>query len=122
MTNIPELADIPGAVREELAIFLDQRRDHVAEIGAPVSTAMSLLESFILDGGKRIRPIYAWAGYLAAGRGSESPEAMLRAASSLEFIQACALIHDDIIDASNTRRGKPTVHRKAEHLHRKLNY
>ncbi|MDK4331579.1 polyprenyl synthetase family protein [Corynebacterium accolens] len=122
MTNIPELADIPGAVREKLAIFLDQRREHVAEIGAPVSTAMSFLESFVLDGGKRVRPMYAWAGYLAAGRGSESPEAMLRAASSLEFIQACALIHDDIIDASNTRRGKPTVHREAERLHRESDF
>jgi len=102
MTNIPELADIPGAVREKLAIFLDQRRDHVAEIGAPVSSAMSVLESFVLDGGKRVRPMYAWAGYLAAGRGSESPEAMLRAASSL--------------------RGKPTVHREAERLHRESDF
>ena len=111
MQNIPELAEIPGAVREEIATFLDQRREQVAEIGAPVTKAVSFLESFVLDGGKRVRPTYAWAGYLAAGRGEEDPAAMLRAAASLEFIQACALIHDDIIDASNTRRGNPTVHR-----------
>ena len=56
MQNIPELADIPGAVREELATFLDQRREQVAEIGAPVTKAVSFLESFVLDGGKRVRP------------------------------------------------------------------
>ena len=122
MQNIPELADIPGAVREELAAFLDQRREQVAAIGAPVTKAVSFLESFVLDGGKRVRPTYAWAGYLAAGRGEEDPEAMLRAAASLEFIQACALIHDDIIDASNTRRGNPTVHRGVEKLHRESGY
>ena len=118
MQNIPELAEIPGAVREELAAFLDQRRGQVAEIGSPVTKAVSFLESFVLDGGKRVRPTYAWAGYLAAGCGEEDPAAMLRAAASLEFIQACALIHDDIIDASNTRRGNPTVHRSVEKLHR----
>ena len=94
----------------------------MAEIGAPVTKAVSFLESFVLDGGKRVRPTYAWAGYLAAGRGEEDPAAMLRAAASLEFIQACALIHDDIIDASNTRRGNPTVHRGVEKLHRESEY
>lgn len=41
MQNIPELAEIPGAVREEIATFLDQRREQVAEIGAPVTKAVS---------------------------------------------------------------------------------
>ena len=88
--QIPSLDDIPVAVREELALFLDSQRDAIASIGSPVTNAISYLESFVLDGGKRIRPLYAWAGFIGAHglEGTESPQAMLRAASSLEFIQA----------------------------------
>src|SRR5699024_6282926 len=59
-------------------------------------------------------------GFVAADGllGPEDPQAVLRAASSLEFIQSCALIHDDIVDASDTRRGNPTVHRAVEAHHR----
>ena len=42
----------------------------------------------------------------------------LRVCAALELVQACALIHDDIIDRSDTRRGRPTVHRDFEHRHR----
>lgn len=116
----PTLDEIPGAVRDQLETFLLARREVVAGIGKPVSEAVSYLESFVLDGGKRIRPLFAWAGFIGAGgleKAEESPEAVLRAASSLEFIQGCALIHDDIVDASDTRRGNPTVHRAVEAAH-----
>jgi len=41
----------------------------------------------------------------------------LRACASLEFLQACALIHDDVMDASDTRRGKPAIHKQFESQH-----
>lgn len=121
--KIPSLAEIPAAVRTELDRFLEGQREALVNIGQPVTNAVSYLESFVLDGGKRIRPLYAWAGFIGARglEGPESPEAMLRAASALEFIQGCALIHDDIVDASDTRRGNPTVHRGVAARHRELN-
>ncbi len=66
----------------------------------------------MLRGGKRIRPAFAWTGWLGAGGdpGGADAQAVLRACSALELVQACALIHDDIIDSSRTRRGFPTVH------------
>lgn len=114
------LDQIPEAARQVLAEFIDSRRSQVAEIGPAVTTAMSYLEDFVLGGGKRVRPLFAWAGFVGAGGldGDEDPNAVLRAVSSLEFIQACALVHDDIIDSSDTRRGKPTVHRAAAAAHR----
>ena len=110
---------VPDAVHAVLQEFFAQRRDSVAAIGGPVTEAVSHLESFVLGGGKRIRPVYAWAGFIGAGglAGAEDPQAVLRAVSSLEFIQACALVHDDIIDSSDTRRGNPTVHRAVEARH-----
>lgn len=116
-----DLTAIPAAVDKALRTYCHQRRPGITEIGSPVEVCEGYLESFVLGGGKRIRPLYAWAGFLGGGGlelSYENPEAVLRAVSSLEFIQACALIHDDIIDSSDTRRGKPTVHRMAEAFHR----
>ncbi|WP_422865762.1 polyprenyl synthetase family protein [Corynebacterium phoceense] len=124
-TATPSFESIPDDVRGALDAFLASRRSDIAVIGQPVVDAVSFLESFVLDGGKRIRPLYAWAGFVGAGgldKAEEDPAAMLRAASSLEFIQACALIHDDIVDASDSRRGNPTVHRSLEKLHRDHNW
>lgn len=111
---------IPDAARAQLSAYISARRPEIEAIGEPVSTAVDHLSNFVLGGGKRIRPLYGWAGFVGAGgleKGTEDPEAVLRAVSSLEFIQACALIHDDIIDSSDTRRGSPTIHRAvaAEH-------
>ncbi|AGF72907.1 polyprenyl synthetase family protein [Corynebacterium halotolerans] len=114
------LERVPGAARDALSEFFDARRGQIAGIGAPVTDAVAHLESFVLGGGKRIRPLYAWAGFVGAGgfdRTGEEPAAVLKAAASLEFIQACALVHDDIIDSSDTRRGNPTVHRAVEKRH-----
>lgn len=114
------VADVPDAVERELEKFLRASVEQVSVIGGPVAEAAGHVRDFVLGGGKRIRPTYGWVGYAAtvsADSETEDPEAVLRAVSSLELIQACALIHDDIVDASDTRRGKPTVHRAiaAEH-------
>lgn len=110
-------------VQEHLEGMFDARREQVAKLGIEVTEATSYLERFVLDGGKRVRPHCAWLGYVAGGglEGNVAPEqvdSVLRAISALELIQACALIHDDIIDSSDTRRGAPTVHRLAEADHR----
>jgi geranylgeranyl diphosphate synthase type I len=69
----------------------------------------------LLEGGKRLRPAFAYWGYRAAG-GIDSSEVVC-ACASLEFLQACALIHDDVMDASDTRRGKPAAHKQFSNLH-----
>jgi geranylgeranyl diphosphate synthase type I len=78
---------------------------------APAS-ARSYLEvnrEFTLRGGKRFRAILVLAGYyLATGR---PPRPALRAAAAMEHFQSWMLIHDDIIDHAEERRGGPTVHR-----------
>lgn len=113
------LATVPQQVEQHLAAFFDTREAAVAKIGEPVAQAVRHLRNFVLGGGKRVRPTYGWAGFVGAGGldGPEDPDAVLRAVSSLELIQACALVHDDIIDASDTRRGNPTVHRALEAEH-----
>lgn len=118
--GVVDLADVPAAVQAELAAFFAERAEEIRRLGAPVENAVGHLERFVLGGGKRIRPLYGWAGFVGGGgveKSAEDPRAVIRAVSALELIQACALIHDDIIDASDTRRGNPTVHRAVEQDH-----
>jgi geranylgeranyl diphosphate synthase type I len=73
------------------------------------------LTSFLLDSGKRLRPLFAFAGFAASGGSLDKP--VVRAIAALELLQACALIHDDLMDGSDTRRGKPSIHRHFESMH-----
>ena len=86
--------------------------DGVSDDLGPLVDAVSDL----LRGGKRLRPAFCWWGYRGAG-GADTEEA-LRAAAALEFLQACALIHDDVMDGSDTRRGMPSAHHRFAMLHR----
>jgi geranylgeranyl diphosphate synthase type I len=109
-------ADLGARVQKALGRFLAGQRDVLASIDAatlaPVSDAV---EALVLGGGKRLRPAFAYWAYRGAG-GVDS-EAVVAAAASLEFVQASALIHDDVMDASDTRRGEPAIHRRFEVLH-----
>lgn len=66
------------------------------------------IKEFILRDGKRIRPILFCIGYL--GFSKKSPLGLYRSALSLELLHDFMLVHDDIIDKSDKRRGKPAMH------------
>jgi geranylgeranyl diphosphate synthase type I len=108
----PDETGLGAAIEAALASYLDARSADAAAIDPVFAEATDALVAFVLNGGKRIRPTFAWWGWRGAGGSAGSPEAVpvLRAISALELVQACALIHDDLMDASATRRGRPTVH------------
>lgn len=66
------------------------------------------IKEFILRDGKRIRPILFCIGY--SGFSKKNPSGLYRSALSLELLHDFMLVHDDIIDKSDTRRGKPAMH------------
>lgn len=106
---------VVNALRRHLA----SRREIVQKVDPRVDRLAGLLADFVLDGGKRMRPRFALAGWAAATAADAIvPDDVVTACSALELIQACALVHDDIVDASDTRRGQPTVHRSGEAAHR----
>ena len=72
----------------------------------------------LLKGGKRLRPAFCYWGWRGAGGDPSMDDAALRASAGLEFLQACALIHDDVMDGSDTRRGLPAAHRRFAGVHR----
>ncbi|MFJ4836243.1 polyprenyl synthetase family protein [Streptomyces sp. NPDC088747] len=101
---------IRRAVNATLTDFLADQSRSAHHRGLPQQAAQAL-SGFLSSGGKRIRPVLCVAGWQAAG-GTGAPGPVIKAAASLEMFHAFALIHDDIIDASDTRRGQPTVHRQ----------
>jgi len=105
-------ADLSAAVQHELTAFLAARETECTRIDRSVGSAVRVLADFVLNGGKRLRPTFAWWGWRGAGGDPAGGQArsVLRAVSALELLQAGALIHDDVMDSSTTRRGMPTVH------------
>src|SRR5947209_17840213 len=109
-------ADLGARVEKALAGFLAGQRARLTEIQPALAPVAEAIEGFVLRGGKRLRPAFAYWGYRGAG-GPDSDE-LVATVAALEFVQASALIHDDVMDDSDTRRGEPAVHRRFAALHR----
>ena len=109
----PTLVEFRNQVEGSLAQFVQEKK--AAWIETPLTPVLDAIERLVLDGGKRIRPAMCHAGYLIGGGSDEA--ALVPAAASLEMWHSFALIHDDIMDDSTTRRGARTVHCGLADLH-----
>ncbi|QXJ25309.1 polyprenyl synthetase family protein [Actinomadura graeca] len=109
----------PSRVRKQvdgaLLSFVARQRPGLLAISDDLAPVMAALDA-LLGEGKRLRPAFCYWGWRAAG--GDLDEGIVNAAASLELLQASALIHDDVMDSSDTRRGQPSVHRRFEALHR----
>jgi geranylgeranyl diphosphate synthase type I len=106
-------------VQEALDAFLDAQTTRLAPLGDDAVRLLAEARASV-SGGKRFRAAFCYWGFRAVTGASydESDEATLvRACASLELLHASALVHDDFMDASDTRRGRPATHRgfAAEH-------
>ncbi|MFD5278950.1 polyprenyl synthetase family protein [Pseudarthrobacter sp. NPDC058362] len=110
-----EQAGFVAAVAGELNGFLAQRQAVMASISPDIEPIMGSIANLV-TGGKRLRALMCYWGWRGAGGESGAPE-VITAGAALELFQAAALIHDDIIDRSDTRRGGPSVHRRFTQLH-----
>ncbi|MDL4773060.1 MULTISPECIES: polyprenyl synthetase family protein [Thermomonosporaceae] len=108
-----DLTEIRDGVDAVLYGFLDDLCP--AGDDGPLPVLAGTVRTFLGAGGKRIRPLLCMIGWHAGG-GAGEPAAALRLAAALELFHAAVLMHDDVIDESPTRRGRPTVHHVlAEH-------
>ena len=106
-------------VQKKLDQFCDAKRVELREISPDIEVIMDFTQS-LLKGGKRFRALFAfwaWRGYESAGKELTIDSPIVGIASALEMFHAAALVHDDLLDQSDTRRGQPSIHKRFESLH-----
>lgn len=105
-------------LRTRVQVAIDAQISRQRQVLAPVGPSTDLLVDAAADllcGGKRMRAAFFYWGYRAAG--GDDSDALITAATSMEMFQAAALVHDDVMDDSDTRRGQPSVHRRLATVH-----
>ncbi|MEV4261988.1 polyprenyl synthetase family protein [Kribbella sp. NPDC049584] len=107
--------DIPGGIQQALSGFLDRQEERLAALGPELTEQVQAARD-ATSGGKRLRPSFCYWGFRAAGGDPAQP--ILTAAASLEMLHVSALVHDDVMDSSDVRRGAPAAHRRFEALQR----
>lgn len=110
-------ADPISTVSQRLERFALDRRAEVADLGAEAADFVDRALTAVA-GGKRLRARFLSAGHAAAGAPSGDAD-IAGVAASLEIFHAAALVHDDLVDNSDTRRGRPAAHRALEEAHRR---
>lgn len=116
MTAPTEASEFRTLVDQQLSSFVAAQRLRLAELGPSLTPFIDAAADFV-SGGKRFRPEFCRAGWLVAG-GDPTDPGIVAAAASFEWLQGSALAHDDLMDESDTRRGKPSIHRAFEASHR----
>lgn len=109
------LTTIRKNIDKSLAVFVENaRQEYSLESINPLLFAS--IKDFVLRKGKRIRPlllILSYQGYRK--KGGRIPQNIYHASTCIELLHNFMLIHDDIIDCSDLRRSKPTMHRLLQH-------
>jgi geranylgeranyl diphosphate synthase type I len=111
-----------AAVGAVVGRFVEGQAPALEAMGPELGPVQRMAGS-LLQGGKRLRPAFCVWGYVAAAGlpGPSSPAEdlapLLRAAASLDLLHVSALVHDDVMDSSDLRRGRPAAHRQFESQH-----
>ena len=75
-------------------------------VDSPVDLVHKISDHLVQAGGKRLRPALY---FLCARSSGGQPATMMPLATAIEMIHMATLVHDDVVDSSNTRRGRPTA-------------
>ncbi len=116
MTGVWDQDSFRTRVQAALATFLDEQAERLLPLGRDAARLVSEARMSVA-GGKRFRASFCWWGHHAVAPPADE-DALVRACASLELLHASALVHDDYMDASDSRRGRPSTHRTFENEHR----
>jgi geranylgeranyl diphosphate synthase, type I len=114
VTSPLDLCDLRTRVQAAVDAEMQVQRTVLAPVGDELGPLIDAVERLIA-GGKRLRAGFLYWGYRASGQ--PDSDALIRLAVAMEFFQAAALLHDDVMDGSDTRRGMPAAHRVFGALH-----
>jgi geranylgeranyl diphosphate synthase type I len=105
----PSLSAIAQRVDDRLRSLLDAEQQRWIAVDPGLRAPLDSIRSLVLGGGKRLRPAFCHWGFVAAGGDPDDPW-IVAAGAAFELLHAFALVHDDVMDGSATRRGQRTTH------------
>ncbi len=110
------VAAVARPVEELLAGFLATRSRAISAIDPVLAELTDAIGDLVGAGGKRLRPAFVHWGHRAAG--CDPDDAVRYPAAAVELLHTFALLHDDVMDRSAVRRGRPTAHVSLADRHR----
>ncbi len=105
------------AVQSALDAFVEEQARALEPLGPDAGQLVDSARAS-MSGGKRLRAAFCFWGFRAVSVEVADQPALLRAAAALELLHASALVHDDYMDSSDTRRGRPATHKAFDAMHR----
>ncbi len=101
---------------ERLSDFLAAETERWSAVDPDLAPVLRELDRFCAGGGKRVRPGFAYWTFLGAGGASDDAR-IVDLCAGLELLHSFALLHDDVMDGSDTRRHHETTHVAAARRH-----
>lgn len=112
----PALSVVAAPVEARLREVLGAEARRWEAVDPDLAAPLDALGRFVLAGGKRLRPAFCHWAFVGAG-GSATDPAVIDTGAAFELLHAFALVHDDVMDGSATRRGERTVHVEFDDIH-----
>jgi len=107
----PSLAEVGGRAEARIIELLDAELERWRAVDVDLVEPLTALRDLVAAGGKRLRPAFCHWAYVGAG-GDPGASVVVDAGAALELLHTFALVHDDVMDGSDRRRGQPAVHRR----------
>ena len=114
---LKELGAYKQIIDKELELFFNEKLRKAEKIDPSSVEMINLLREYTLRGGKRIRAALVYYGYRCFSNKKLSQ--IIKASMCIELMQSYFLIHDDVMDNSDLRRGKPSLHKTYETICKK---
>ena len=111
------LAAVGDRAEARIRTLLDAERARWSPVDPALTDALDALRDLVAAGGKRLRPAFCHWAYVGAG-GDPDDDVAIDAGAALELLHTFALVHDDIMDGSERRRGRASIHRAFADRHR----
>jgi geranylgeranyl diphosphate synthase, type I len=107
----PALADIAERTEARVDAVLASEVARWSAIDGGLEAPLTALRDLVLAGGKRLRPAFCFCAFVGAGGAADDP-VVVDVGAALELLHTFALVHDDVMDGSDTRRGLDSVHHR----------
>jgi geranylgeranyl diphosphate synthase type I len=115
------LAEVGGRTEAVIVGLLDREIARWRSVDPSLERPLVALRALVLAGGKRLRPAFCHWAFVGAG-GDPGDQRVIDAGAALELLHTFALVHDDVMDGSEMRRGLPAIHTAAIADHEALGW